>query len=86
MDTTTNAPLVSLVKDQKVNLTKGKPGLNNVTVGGGWDVNGGNSGSYDLDLMAFFLKNDPDTAKYPHGKLAHGTAGVAYFGNKKIAG
>lgn len=85
MDTTT-APLVSLVKDQKVDLTKGNPGLNNVTVGGGWDVNGGNSGSYDLDLLAFFLKANADTAKYPHGQLVHGAAGIAYFGNKKIAG
>ena len=74
---------LSLVKDQKVDLTKGNPGLNKVTAGLGWDINGGNASSYDLDAIAFHLKNDPDTAKYPHGKLV---GSPVYFNNKKIAG
>ena len=82
------APLVSLVKDQKVDLTKGNPGMNALTAGGGWDINAGNAGSYDLDIMAFYLKNDADTTKYPHGKFAssYGKEGIAYFGHMKIAG
>lgn len=80
------APVISLVKDEKVNLTKGNPGMNKLTAGGGWDINAGNSGSYDLDLLAFHLKNDPDTTKYPHGKWLGAKENLAYFNNLKIAG
>lgn len=50
---------ISLAKGQKVDLTKGNPGLTKVIVGLGWDVNrydGGND--FDLDTSAFLLGED----------------------------
>ncbi|MCL2323241.1 MAG: TerD family protein [Oscillospiraceae bacterium] len=50
---------ISLTKGQKVDLTKTNPGLTNVVVGLGWDVNkydGGNA--FDLDAAAFLLGDD----------------------------
>ena len=35
---------VSLKKGQKVSLTKGNPGLKNVVVGIGWDINAFDTG------------------------------------------
>ncbi|MBQ6449140.1 TerD family protein [Cytobacillus oceanisediminis] len=47
---------ISLSKGQKVDLTKGNPGLSKVIIGLGWDVNkydGGND--FDLDASVFLL-------------------------------
>lgn len=47
---------ISLKKGEKVDLTKGNPGLSKVIVGLGWDTNkydGGNA--FDLDAAAFLL-------------------------------
>ncbi|WP_026694406.1 TerD family protein [Peribacillus kribbensis] len=47
---------ISLSKGQKVDLTKSNPGLKNIVVGLGWDVNkydGGND--FDLDSSVFLL-------------------------------
>ena len=45
---------VSLQKGQKVNLTKGNPGLKKVVVGLGWDVNQFDTGGeFDLDAGGF---------------------------------
>ena len=47
---------ISLQKGQKIDLTKTNPGLNNILVGLGWDVNkydGG--GDFDLDASAFLI-------------------------------
>ena len=41
---------INLAKGQKVDLTKGNPGLKSVMVGLGWDVNTFNTGA-DLTLM-----------------------------------
>ncbi len=47
---------VSLQKGQKVSLTKDNPGLKNVVVGLGWDVNAFDTGGdFDLDAAAFLL-------------------------------
>ncbi len=47
---------VSLQKGQKVDLTKGNPGLSKVVVGLGWDVNKYDGGKdFDLDASAFLL-------------------------------
>lgn len=47
---------VSLQKGQKVSLTKSNPGLTNVVIGLGWDVNQFDTGGdFDLDTAAFFL-------------------------------
>ena len=47
---------ISLSKGQKVDLTKGNPGLSKVIIGLGWDLNkydGGND--FDLDASVFLL-------------------------------
>lgn len=47
---------VNLKKGQKVDLTKGNPGLAKITVGLGWDVNQYDGGAeFDLDASAFLL-------------------------------
>ena len=49
---------ISLQKGQKVSLTKDNPGLKNVVVGLGWDVNAFDTGGdFDLDAAAFILKD-----------------------------
>ena len=43
---------ISLSKGQKVDLTKGNPGLKKIMVGLGWDVNAFDSGAdFDLSLI-----------------------------------
>ena len=50
---------INLSKGQKVDLTKGNPGLKNIMVGLGWDVNAFDSGAdFDLDAAAFMLGAD----------------------------
>ena len=47
---------ISLQKGQKVDLTKGNPGLNKIRIGLGWDLNKYDGGSdFDLDASAFLL-------------------------------
>lgn len=47
---------INLSKGQKVDLTKGNPGLRKIMVGLGWDVNAFDSGAaFDLDAAAFML-------------------------------
>ena len=47
---------INLSKGQKVDLTKGNPGLTKIMVGLGWDVNAFDSGSaFDLDAAAFLV-------------------------------
>lgn len=56
--TNTARPSVNLSKGQKVNLTKGNPGLSKILVGLGWDVNSFDSGTdFDLDASAFLLNS-----------------------------
>lgn len=52
----TNNMSISLVKGQKIDLTKGNAGLNKVVFGLGWDTNryDGNA-DFDLDVSAFLL-------------------------------
>ncbi|KLU66842.1 general stress protein 16U [Desulfosporosinus acididurans] len=55
---------ISLQKGQKVDLTKGNPGLKKIVVGLGWDVNkydGGND--FDLDASAFMLNAEGKVAE-----------------------
>lgn len=48
--------VVSLSKGQKVDLTKGNPGLSKILVGLGWDTNRYDGGSdFDLDTSVFLL-------------------------------
>ena len=47
---------ISLKKGQKVDLTKGNPGLSKLLIGLGWDTNKYDGGSdFDLDASAFLL-------------------------------
>lgn len=46
---------INLSKGQKVDLTKGNPGLRKVMVGLGWNVNKYHGADFDLDTSAFML-------------------------------
>ncbi len=74
---------VSLSKGQKVDLTKGNPGLTKLLVGLGWDTNKYDGGfDFDLDAAAFLLDangkvtSDDDfvyynNLKHPSGSVEH---------------
>lgn len=55
---------INLAKGQKVDLTKKNPGLKNIMVGLGWDVNAFDSGAdFDLDavrIYAWIKRKMPD--------------------------
>ena len=68
---------VNLKKGQKVDLTKGNPGLSKLLVGLGWDVNKYDGGSdFDLDAAAFLLD--------ANGKVTS-DADFVFFNNLKHA-
>ena len=77
---------INLSKGQKVDLTKGNPGLTSIMVGLGWDVNAFDSGSaFDLDASAFMLG---ENAKCPtdkdfifYGNLKHTSESVEHMGD-----
>ena len=77
---------INLSKGQKVDLTKGNPGLKNIMVGLGWDVNSFDSGAdFDLDVSAFLCgsngkcPNDKDFIFY--GNLVHPSEAVKHMGD-----
>ena len=77
---------VSLTKGQKVDLTKGNPGLTKIMVGLGWDTNRYDGGAdFDLDAAAFLLgadgkvSSDADFVFY--GNLKHASGGVEHMGD-----
>ncbi len=77
---------VSLTKGQKVDLTKGNPGLCKLLVGLGWDTNRYDGGSdFDLDAAAFLLNGggkvsgDGDFVFY--GNLKHASGAVEHMGD-----
>ena len=47
--------MVSLVKGQKIDITKGNTGLKKITIGLGWDTNKYDGDNFDLDSSAFLL-------------------------------
>lgn len=48
---------INLAKGQKVDLTKKNPGLKNIMVGLGWDVNAFDSGAdFDLDAVRIYAR------------------------------
>ena len=66
---------VSLSKGQKISLTKDNPGLKNVLVGLGWDVNKFDTGGdFDLDASVFLLGEN--------GKV-RGQQDFVFYGNKE---
>lgn len=54
---------VNLVKGQRVDLTKNNPGLTELKVGLGWDINSFGGSSFDLDAMAFIVTNERKVEK-----------------------
>ncbi|NHM32596.1 TerD family protein [Neobacillus terrae] len=78
---------VTLSKGQKVDLTKSHPGLQNVVVGLGWNINTSGS-NYDLDASAFLLgqtgkvQNDLDFIFYNNPTGGNGS--VIYSGDNRI--
>ncbi len=80
--------LISLVKGQKVDLTKNNPGLSKLLVGLGWDVNKYDTGTdFDLDASAFMLgangkvTNDNDFIFYSH--VEDNAGSVKYMGDNR---
>ncbi len=78
---------VTLSKGQKVDLTKSHPGLQNVVVGLGWNIN--NLGSnFDLDASAFLLgatgkvNSDQDFVFYNNPSGGNGS--ILYSGDNRI--
>ncbi len=77
---------INLSKGQKVDLTKGNPGLKNIMVGLGWDVNAFDSGTdFDLDAAAFMLgtngKCPTDKEFVFYGNLSHPSGAVNHMGD-----
>ena len=66
---------ISLKKGQKVSLTKSNPGLKNVLVGVGWDVNAFDTGgAFDLDSSAFLLSDAGKAGRSVHPLISSSTA------------
>lgn len=77
---------VNLTKGQKVDLTKGNPGLKSLLVGLGWDTNKYDGGAdFDLDASAFLcgengkVLSDADFVFY--GNLKHSSGSVEHTGD-----
>ena len=77
---------ISLQKGQKVDLTKGNPGLKKLLIGLGWDVNKYDGGAdFDLDAAAFLLgdngkvTSDEDFVFY--NNLKHKSGAVEHMGD-----
>ncbi|MBR1647462.1 MAG: TerD family protein [Selenomonadaceae bacterium] len=77
---------ISLQKGQKVDLTKGNPGLKKILIGLGWDTNKYDGGfDFDLDAAAFLLNgtgkvnSDDDFVFY--NNLKHKSGAVEHMGD-----
>ena len=66
---------VNVIKGQRLDLTKGNPGLKTLKVGLGWDVNEVSGVSFDLDAFCFGIDST--------GKLTD-MANVCYFNQLSI--
>lgn len=77
---------VSLSKGQKVDLTKGNPGLSKIIVGLGWDTNKYDGGAdFDLDASAFLCgesgKVNADSDFIFYSNLKHSSGAVEHTGD-----
>lgn len=77
---------VSLQKGQKVDLTKGNPGLSKMLIGLGWDTNKYDGGAaFDLDASAFLLGDNgkvlQDTDFVFYSNLEHASGSVIHTGD-----
>ncbi|MBQ9389057.1 MAG: TerD family protein [Synergistaceae bacterium] len=78
--------MISLFKGQKVDLTKGNPGLSKILVGLGWDTKKYDGGfDFDLDAAAFVLGangkvlSDEDFVFY--NNLKHSSGAIQHMGD-----
>jgi tellurium resistance protein TerD len=79
---------INLSKGQKVSLTKDNPGLNNILVGLGWDVNAFDSGtSFDLDASVFIAdasgKCPTEKEFIFYGNKEHVSGAVKHMGDNR---
>ena len=79
---------ICLKKGEKVSLTKDNPGLKNVLVGLGWDVNAFDTGgNFDLDASAFLLTDSGKVSAQEdfvfYGNKEHKSGGVVYMGDNR---
>ena len=77
---------INLSKGQKVDLTKGNPGLKKLMVGLGWDVNAFDTGAdFDLDASAFMRGENgmcPTEKEFVfYGNLEHKSGSVKHMGD-----
>lgn len=79
---------ISLKKGQKIDLTKSNPGLTNILVGLGWDVNKYDGGmDFDLDASVFLVDasgratSDSDFVFYNNPN--HPSGAVQYMGDNR---
>lgn len=77
---------ISLKKGQRVDLTKTNPGLKEICVGLGWDVNKYDGGSsFDLDTAAFLLSENDKVRQQGdfvfYGNLSHESGAVVHQGD-----
>ena len=79
---------VSLKKGEKVSLNKGNPGLKNLYVGIGWDINKFDTGgSFDLDSAAFLIADNGKVTSSNDfvffGNLKHPSGAVEHLGDNR---
>lgn len=79
---------ITLKKGQKIDLTKGNPGLKNIRLGLGWDTNTFDGGEdFDLDVSLFMVgksgkvENDGDFIFY--NNLKHSSGAVEHLGDNR---
>ncbi len=77
--------VISLSKGSNVSLTKTAPGLDNITVGLGWDARSTDGAAFDLDASVLLLtpegkvRDGGDFVFY--GQLAHASGSVTHQGD-----
>lgn len=79
---------INLSKGQKVDLTKGNPGLDSILAGLGWDTNRYDGGhDFDLDVSIFMTneqgKVDTDTNFVFYNNPKDAAGGVVYSGDNR---
>ena len=82
---------LNLQKGQKIDLTKGNPGLSNLLVGLGWDTNKYSGGfDFDLDAAVFLLREDNKVSANQdfiyYGNLQHSSGCVEHMGDNLTGG
>lgn len=82
---------LNLQKGQKIDLTKGNPGLSKLMIGLGWDTNKYSGGyDFDLDAVAFLLKEDSKVSSNQdfvyYGNLKHSSGSVEHMGDNLTGG